>query len=158
MRCAASHLPRTPSPRPAAARPRTATRSPTTAAPPRTSAIWPASSPSVPCAAPPSARWPRRYDMQVSLTVNGEAVSADVEPRRLLAHLLRDPLGLTGTHWGCDPSNCGVCVVQVDGEPVKSCTMLAAMADGHEVRTVEGLAHGAELDPLQEGFMVEHGL
>src|SRR3954469_10023102 len=159
MRCAASHRPRTPSPRPAAAPPRTATRSPTTAAPPSTSATWPASSPSVPCAAPPSARWPRRSDdMQVSLTVNGEPVSADVEPRMLLVHFLRDTLRLTGTHWGCDTSNCGVCVVQVDGEPVKSCTMLAAMADGHEGRTVGGLADGVTLDPVQEGFMAEHGL
>jgi carbon-monoxide dehydrogenase small subunit len=96
--------------------------------------------------------------MQVSLTVNGDPVSADVEPRTLLVHFLRDTLALTGTHWGCDTSNCGVCVVQVDGEPVKSCTMLAAMADGHEVRTVEGLADGATLDAVQEGFMAEHGL
>jgi carbon-monoxide dehydrogenase small subunit len=96
--------------------------------------------------------------MQVSLTVNGEAVSADVEPRLLLVHFLRDTLGLTGTHWGCDTSNCGVCVVLVDGETVKSCTMLAAMADGHEVRTVEGLEQGGQLDPVQQGFMEEHGL
>ena len=96
--------------------------------------------------------------MQVSLTVNGEPVTADIEPRLLLVHFLRDHLRLTGTHWGCDTSNCGVCVVQVDGEPVKSCTMLAAMCDGHEVRTVEGLAAGADLDPLQQGFMEEHGL
>jgi carbon-monoxide dehydrogenase small subunit len=76
----------------------------------------------------------------------------------LLVHFLRDELGLTGTHWGCDTSNCGVCVVLVDGEPVKSCTQLAAMAAGHEVRTVEGLADGATLDPVQQGFMEEHGL
>ena len=96
--------------------------------------------------------------MQVSLTVNGEHVSADVEPRMLLVHLLRDTLGLTGTHWGCDTSNCGTCVVLVDGEPVKSCTMLAAMADGHEVRTVEGLERDGKLDPVQEGFTEAHGL
>ena len=77
--------------------------------------------------------------MQVNLTVNGEAVTADVEPRMLLVHFLRDELRLTGTHWGCDTSNCGTCVVDVDGVPVKSCTMLAVMASGHNVRTVEGL-------------------
>ena len=96
--------------------------------------------------------------MQINLTVNGDPVAAEAEPRTLLVHFLRDHLGLTGTHWGCDTSNCGACVVLVDGEPVKSCTMLAAMAEGHEVRTVEGLAHGAELDPVQQGFMEEHGL
>ena len=76
----------------------------------------------------------------------------------LLVHFLRDQLGLTGTHWGCDTSNCGTCVVTVDGEPVKSCTMLAAMASGHDVRTVEGLEVDGELDPVQEGFMQCHGL
>jgi carbon-monoxide dehydrogenase small subunit len=76
----------------------------------------------------------------------------------LLVHFLRDELRLTGTHWGCDTSNCGTCVVQLDGQPVKSCTVLAVMADGHEVRTVEGLAHGAELDPIQQGFSDKHGL
>ena len=96
--------------------------------------------------------------MQINLTVNGEPASAEAEPRTLLVHLLRDHLRLTGTHWGCDTSNCGACVVLVDGEPVKSCTMLAAMADGHEVRTVEGLARGGELDPVQQGFIEEHGL
>ena len=96
--------------------------------------------------------------MEINLTVNGEPASAEAEPRTLLVHFLRDHLRLTGTHWGCDTSNCGVCVVLVDGEPVKSCTMLAAMADGHEVRTVEGLANGAELDPVQQGFIEEHGL
>ena len=96
--------------------------------------------------------------MQVSLTVNGEPVTADIEPRLLLVHFLRDHLRLTGTHWGCDTSNCGVCVVQVDGEPVKSCTMLTAMCDGHEVRTVEGLERDGTLDPVQQGFMEEHGL
>ena len=76
----------------------------------------------------------------------------------LLVHFLRDQLGLTGTHWGCDTSNCGTCVVTVDGEPVKSCTMLAAMASGHDVRTVEGLEVDGTLDPVQEGFMQCHGL
>jgi aerobic carbon-monoxide dehydrogenase small subunit len=96
--------------------------------------------------------------MQINITLNGEPVSAEAEPRTLLVHFLRETLGLTGTHWGCDTSNCGACVVLVDGEPVKSCTMLAAMADGHEVKTVEGLADGAELDPVQQGFIEEHGL
>ncbi len=96
--------------------------------------------------------------MQVTLTLNGEQVSAETEPRTLLVHFLRDTLGMTGTHWGCDTSNCGVCVVLVDGEPVKSCTMLAAMADGHEVRTVEGLEVDGKLDPVQEGFIEQHGL
>jgi carbon-monoxide dehydrogenase small subunit len=96
------------------------------------------------------------------MTVNGTEVTRDVEPRLLLVHYLRETLGLTGTHWGCDTSNCGTCVVLVDGEPVKSCTQLAAMTDGHDVRTVEGLAHvaadGQTLDPVQQGFMEEHGL
>ena len=99
--------------------------------------------------------------MQVTMTVNGTEVTHDVEPRLLLVHFLRETLGLTGTHWGCDTSNCGTCVVLVDGEPVKSCTALAAMTDGHEVRTVEGLAQGTAggtLDPVQQGFMEEHGL
>jgi carbon-monoxide dehydrogenase small subunit len=96
--------------------------------------------------------------MQVTMTVNGDSVSQDVEPRLLLVHFLREKLGLTGTHWGCDTSNCGVCVVWLDGVPAKSCTVLAAMADGHEVRTVESLERGGELDPVQQGFMTEHGL
>jgi carbon-monoxide dehydrogenase small subunit len=100
--------------------------------------------------------------MQVTMTVNGTEVTRDVEPRLLLVHYLRETLGLTGTHWGCDTTNCGTCVVLVDGEPVKSCTQLAAMTDGHDVRTVEGLAHvaadGQTLDPVQQGFMEEHGL
>ncbi len=96
--------------------------------------------------------------MEVTMSVNGDSVTRDVEPRTLLVHYLRDHLGLTGTHWGCDTSNCGTCVVWVDEEPVKSCTHLAAMAGGHEVRTVEGLANGAELDPVQEGFIQCHGL
>jgi aerobic carbon-monoxide dehydrogenase small subunit len=96
--------------------------------------------------------------MHVNLTVNGEEVTRDVEPRLLLVHFLRDTLGLTGTHWGCDTSNCGACTVLVDGEPVKSCTMLTAMASGHAVRTVEDLEQDGTLDPVQEGFMQEHGL
>jgi aerobic carbon-monoxide dehydrogenase small subunit len=96
--------------------------------------------------------------MQITMTVNGERHTNDVEPRLLLVHYLRDTLGLTGTHWGCDTSNCGVCVVHLDGVPVKSCTVLAVMADGHEVTTVEGLAKGAELDPVQQGFVACHGL
>ncbi|MFC0532776.1 (2Fe-2S)-binding protein [Phytohabitans kaempferiae] len=96
--------------------------------------------------------------MQITVTVNGDEHTADVEPRLLLVHFLRDTLGLTGTHWGCDTSNCGVCVVWLDGTPVKSCTVLAVMADGRAVRTVEGLAAGATLDPVQEGFVRCHGL
>ncbi|MGH9103859.1 MAG: (2Fe-2S)-binding protein [Acidimicrobiales bacterium] len=96
--------------------------------------------------------------MQVTMTVNGEEVSREVEPRLLLVHLVRDHLGLTGTHWGCDTSNCGTCVLWMDGEPVKSCTVLAAMADGHEIRTVEDLERGGQLDPVQEGFVECHGL
>jgi carbon-monoxide dehydrogenase small subunit len=96
--------------------------------------------------------------MNVHMTVNGQEVAAEVEPRLLLVHFLRDVLGLTGTHWGCDTSNCGACVVWLDGVPVKSCTTLAAMADGHAVRTVEDLASGDSLDPVQEGFMKAHGL
>jgi aerobic carbon-monoxide dehydrogenase small subunit len=96
--------------------------------------------------------------MQITVTVNGQEHTADVEPRLLLVHLLRDNLGLTGTHWGCDTSNCGVCVVWLDGTPVKSCTVLAVMADGRTVNTVEGLAQGADLDPVQQGFVECHGL
>ena len=91
--------------------------------------------------------------MQVTMTVNGEQVTRDVEPRLLLVHFIRDVLGLTGTHWGCDTSNCGACVVWMDGEPVKSCTVLAAMAAGREVRTVEDLERDGRLDPIQQGFI-----
>ncbi len=96
--------------------------------------------------------------MQINLSVNGEPRSSEAEPRTLLVHFLRDNLRLTGTHWGCDTTNCGACVVLVDGEPVKSCTMLAAMAEGHEVRTVEGMERDGALDPVQQGFIEEHGL
>jgi carbon-monoxide dehydrogenase small subunit len=96
--------------------------------------------------------------MEITVTVNGTAHTKDVEPRLLLVHFLRQTLALTGTHWGCDTSNCGTCVVWFDGKPVKSCTVLAVMADGHQVRTVEGLAHDGALDPVQQGFMECHGL
>jgi carbon-monoxide dehydrogenase small subunit len=96
--------------------------------------------------------------VQVKMTINGEEVVRDVEPRMLLVHFLRDELDMTGTHWGCDTSNCGTCVVQMDGEPVKSCTVLTAMASGHDILTVEGLEKDGELDPVQQGFMEEHGL
>src|SRR4051794_10249789 len=96
--------------------------------------------------------------MQVTMTVNGQEVTREVEPRLLLVHFVRDHLRLTGTHWGCDTSNCGACVLWMDGVPVKSCTTLAAMAAGHEVRTVEDLEQNGTLDPVQEGFMQEHGL
>jgi carbon-monoxide dehydrogenase small subunit len=96
--------------------------------------------------------------MNVTMTVNGQEVTRDVEPRLLLVHFLRDVLGLTGTHWGCDTSNCGACTVWLDGVPVKSCTCLAAMAGAHEVTTVEGLGTDGELDPLQQGFTEAHGL
>ncbi len=96
--------------------------------------------------------------MEVTVNVNGTDVTKTIEPRLLLVHFLRDHLDLTGTHWGCDTSNCGACVVWVDKQPVKSCTMLAAMAGGHEVRTVEDLETDDGLDPVQEGFMKCHGL
>ena len=92
------------------------------------------------------------------MTVNDELVTRDVEARMLLVHFLRDELGLTGTHWGCDTTNCGACVVLYDGEPVKSCTVLAPMADGHDVQTVEHLEVDGVLDPVQQGFMECHGL
>ena len=96
--------------------------------------------------------------MRVAIDVNGSERDADVEPRTLLVHFLREQLRLTGTHWGCDTSNCGMCVVLMDGEPVKSCTVLAATASGHSIRTVEGLEIDGRLDPVQEGFREMHGL
>ncbi|MBV8430683.1 MAG: (2Fe-2S)-binding protein [Solirubrobacterales bacterium] len=96
--------------------------------------------------------------MQVTVNINGESVSRDVEPRQLLVHYIRDTPGLTGTHWGCDTSNCGACVVLMDGKPVKSCTILAAMAEGHEIRTVESLEQNGQLDPVQQGFHELHAL
>jgi len=95
---------------------------------------------------------------RVTIMVNGEKRVAEVEPRLLLAHLIRQGLRLTGTHTGCDTSNCGACTVLLDGKPIKSCTMLAVQADGHAVTTVEGLATASELHPVQEGFKDEHGL
>ena len=95
---------------------------------------------------------------RVTISVNGERRTADIEPRLLLVHLLRQGLRLTGTHTGCDTTNCGACTVLVDGRAVKSCTMLAVQADGHEVTTVEGLGGAGELHPLQESFRDEHGL
>jgi carbon-monoxide dehydrogenase small subunit len=95
---------------------------------------------------------------RLRVTVNGETREAEVEARLLLVHYLREHLGLTGTHIGCDTSNCGACTVHVDGEAVKSCTLLAAQADGSEVTTIEGLASDGELHPLQEAFWKHHGL
>jgi carbon-monoxide dehydrogenase small subunit len=94
----------------------------------------------------------------VQMTVNGEAYEDAVEPRLLLVHYLRDKLGLTGTHVGCDTTNCGACTVHLNGEAVKSCTVLAVQADGSEVKTIEGMADGATLHPLQEAFWNKHGL
>ena len=94
----------------------------------------------------------------ITVSVNGEDHEADVEPRLLLVHFLRDTLGLTGTHVGCDTSNCGACTVHVDGESAKSCTMLAVQADGRAVKTIKGLADGAILHPLQQAFWDQHGL
>ncbi len=94
----------------------------------------------------------------VSMTVNGKAVSADVEPRTLLVHYLRENLGMTGTHVGCDTSQCGACVVHIDGASVKSCTVLATQAEGAKVTTIEGLAQGDKLHPMQEAFRENHAL
>jgi carbon-monoxide dehydrogenase small subunit len=95
---------------------------------------------------------------QVTVEVNGAARSAAIEPRLLLVHFLRQTLGLTGTHVGCDTTGCGACTVLLDGVPVKSCTVLAVQADGRSVKTVEGLADGATLHPIQEAFHSQHGL
>ena len=94
----------------------------------------------------------------ISVTVNGTQREADVEPRLLLVHLLRDVFGLTGTHTGCDTSNCGACTVRVNGESAKSCTMLAVQADGASIQTIEGLEQGGKLHPLQQAFWDCHGL
>src|SRR5579883_1706894 len=94
----------------------------------------------------------------VSMTVNGKPVTGDIDPRTLLVQFLREQLGLTGTHVGCDTSQCGACVVHVDGKSVKSCTMLAVQANGAEVTTIEGLAANGELHPMQAAFREHHGL
>ena len=96
--------------------------------------------------------------VRVSVTVNGQQRTAQVEPRLLLVHFLRDTLGLTGTHVGCDTSNCGACTVHLDGEAVKSCTVLTVQADGAEVTTIEGMGQVGSLHPLQESFWANHGL
>jgi carbon-monoxide dehydrogenase small subunit len=96
--------------------------------------------------------------MHVGVTVNGERREADVEPRLLLVHLLREVFRLTGTHIGCDTTHCGACTVLLDGRPVKSCTVFAVQADGRTLMTVEGLEQDGKLHPVQEGFMQEHGL
>ena len=94
----------------------------------------------------------------ITVTVNGTKYTNDVEPRLLLVHYLRDVLGLTGTHVGCDTSQCGACTINVDGRAVKSCTLFAVQADGADILTIEGMAKGDELHPIQEGFWEEHGL
>ena len=93
----------------------------------------------------------------VSISINGDKVSREIEPRQLLVHFIRETPGLTGTHWGCDTSNCGACTVHLDGVSVKSCSVLAVQADGREVTTIEGLANG-EWHPLQKAFHTEHAL
>ena len=95
---------------------------------------------------------------RVQVTVNGESRDAEVEPRTLLVHFIRENLGLTGTHIGCDTTNCGACTIILDGRPVKSCTVFAVQANGGEIRTVEGLERDGKLHPVQEGFHQEHGL
>ena len=96
--------------------------------------------------------------IKVSITVNGAATSGEVEARTLLVHYIREHLGLTGTNVGCDTSSCGACTVHLDGEAAKSCTILAAQADGGSVTTIEGLAKGGEMHPMQKAFMENHGL
>ena len=96
--------------------------------------------------------------MEITVTVNGADRTADVEPRMLLAHLIREEFGLTGTHMGCDTTSCGACTVLLDGRPAKSCTVFGVQADGREVTTVEGLLQGGQLHPIQAAFKEEHGL
>jgi carbon-monoxide dehydrogenase small subunit len=95
---------------------------------------------------------------RVTLTINGQPYTADVEPRLLLVHFIREVAGLTGTHIGCDTTSCGACTVLVDGVPAKSCTLLAVQVDGAHLRTVEGLEQNGQLHPVQDGFVQEHGL
>src|SRR6185437_11874571 len=156
--CAGRPPPRRTSPGPARSRPSTVGRCPISVARPFTSGTWPPNSPCARCGAQPIACGTRTPDVQITVTVNDAAHTREIEPRLLLIHFLRDDLGLTGSHWGCDTSNCGACVVWLDETPVKSCTVLAAMADGRRVTTVEGLARGRVLDPVQEGFAACHGL
>ena len=96
--------------------------------------------------------------MKISVTVNGTKHDSDIEPRTLLVHYIRETLGLTGTNIGCDTSSCGACTIHVDGQSVKSCTLLAAQADGSTVTTIEGLAKGGNMHPMQQAFMENHGL
>lgn len=96
--------------------------------------------------------------MSIEMTVNGQTRRSEVEPRLLLVHYLRDHLGLTGTHVGCDTSQCGACVIDVNGQSIKSCTMLAVQADGAEVGTIEGMRQNGQMHPVQEGFWEKHGL
>jgi len=96
--------------------------------------------------------------MRLSLTINGERREDDIDPRTLLVHYIREAAGLTGTHVGCETSLCGACTIHLDGRAVKSCTILAVQAEGAELTTIEGLAHGAVMHPLQDGFWEEHGL
>ena len=96
--------------------------------------------------------------MEITVTVNGQGYQADVEPRRLLVHFIRENLEMHGTHVGCDTTSCGACTVLLDGTPVKSCTMFAVQADGRQVTTVEGLKQNGQLDPIQVAFKEEHGL
>jgi carbon-monoxide dehydrogenase small subunit len=95
---------------------------------------------------------------KVQIKLNGRETSAEVEPRLLLAHMIRDVLGLTGTHIGCDTSSCGACTVILDGRPIKSCTLFAVQADGREILTIEGMMRDGQLHPLQQGFHEQHGL
>jgi aerobic carbon-monoxide dehydrogenase small subunit len=97
-------------------------------------------------------------DVKINVTVNGTVHDSDVEPRTLLVHYVREVLGLTGTNIGCDTSSCGACSVHLDGEAVKSCTVLAVQADGRSVTTIEGMAKDGELHPMQKAFMENHGL
>ncbi len=96
--------------------------------------------------------------VKIKTRINGKAIESEVEPRKLLVHFLREDLGLTGTHVGCDTSNCGACTVLINGRAVKSCTMLAVQADGNEITTIEGISRNGELHPLQKAFLEKHGL
>lgn len=96
--------------------------------------------------------------VKIKTRINGKAIESEVEPRKLLVHFLREDMGLTGTHIGCDTSNCGACTVLIDGRAVKSCTMLAVQADGSEITTIEGISKNDELHPLQKAFLEKHGL